>query len=410
MALSGRNAVALGGLLGAVLVLVHSVVVDRDGSRNRSGSAPLPQVADHAPSSQAAPPRTSFTVVASGDVLIHPAITEQALADAADGHPADGHPADGHPAADEAVGTGPDFGPIFAGIAPVISAADLALCHLEVPLAEPGGPYAGYPSFNAPPQVATALAEAGYDSCSTASNHTLDRGRRGVYRTLDALDAAGLAHTGSARSTEEASRPLIFDLGIARVAQVSFSYGYNGQELPADAPWLANTLDVAAVLRAARAAKQAGADVVIASLHWGTEYQTEPTAMQRELAAVLLADPAVDLIVGHHAHVVQPFEQIGGEWVAYGLGNLLARHAEPRGRTEEGVIARFTFTRVPDGGWRVTRAEYLPTLVDLGPPIRLLDLSTTPSSARSAQALDDIDQVVLSRHANEAGLTRPGMR
>lgn len=361
--------------------------MDRGGDQEPIGLPPLPS---HQVSVPAAPAPASFTVVASGDVLIHPALTEQAVADSAT--------------------TVPDFGPLFAGVAPVVSAADLALCHLEVPLAEPAGLYAGYPSFNAPPQVATALAAMGYDSCSTASNHTLDQGRGGVVRTLDALDAAGVAHTGSARSALEAARPLIHHVGAARVAQISFTYGYNGLELPADAPWLANTVDADAVLVAARAAEQAGADVVIASLHWGAEYQSEPTDAQRELAARLLADPAVDLIVGHHAHVVQPFELIGGEWVAYGLGNHVARHSEPRGRTEEGVLARFTFTRELGGGWRVTRAEYLPTLVELGPPIRLIDLSVTPASARSTEALDRIDRVVLSRGAGEAGLTRPDSR
>ncbi|MGH3930919.1 MAG: CapA family protein [Pseudonocardiaceae bacterium] len=380
----GRNTVVVAGLCGAVLALVYSLIPDRESNRQATASAPA---ASALIPTASVPAAASFTVVASGDVLIHPALTAQAVTDS---------------------GTAvPDFGPLFAGVAPAVSTADLALCHLEVPLAEPEGPYVGYPSFNAPPQVAAALASTGYDSCSTASNHTLDQGRGGVGRTLDALDAAGLAHTGSARSAQEATRPLILDLGVARVAQVSFTYGFNGLELPADAPWLANPLDPEAVLRAARVAKQAGADVVIASLHWGTEYQAEPTNVQRELAARLLADPAVDLIVGHHAHVVQPFELIGGEWVAYGLGNHVARHAEPRGSTEEGVIARFTFTLTPDSGWRVTRAEYLPTLLQLAAPIRLLDLSATPPSARSAQALNRIDQIVLSRGADKAALTRP---
>ncbi|HEX2300538.1 MAG TPA: CapA family protein [Pseudonocardiaceae bacterium] len=341
-----------------------------------------------AASAPAAPAPASFTVLASGDVLIHPALTEQALADA---------------------GTRtPDFGPLLAGVAPTVTAADLALCHLEVPLAEPGGPFAGYPNFNAPPQVATALARAGYDSCSTASNHTLDQGRDGVRRTLDAMDAAGLAHTGSARSAAEAARPLIHDLGVARVAQVSFSYGYNGLELPPDAPWLANTLDTDAVLQAARVAKRAGADLVIASLHWGAEYQSEPTEEQRRIAQTLLADPAVDLIVGHHTHVVQPFERIHGKWVAYGLGNHLARHSEPRGSTEEGVLARFTFSRAPEGRWRVSKAEYLPTLLQLGPPIRLIDLSSAPVTGPTSEALTHIDRVVGSHDATEAGLSRPG--
>ncbi len=336
--------------------------------------------------SEPPPVPASFTVVATGDVLVHPALTDQALADSATGEP--------------------DFGPLLAGVAPAVSAADLALCHLEVPLAEPAGPFAGYPSFDAPPQVADALAETGYDSCTTASNHTLDQGTDGVFRTLDALDAAGLEHTGSARSASEAATPLLHDLGVARVAQISFTYGYNGLELPDEAPWLANTLDAGAVLDAARAAKDAGADVVVASLHWGEEYESEPTEEQTVLAEQLLADPALDLVIGHHAHVAQPFEMINGEWVAYGLGNHVARHVEPRGTTEEGVLARFTFARDATG-WRVQRAEYVPTLVQLGPPIRLLDLTSETPSARVLEALERTDDVVLSRGAGQAGLTRP---
>ncbi|MQA15344.1 MAG: CapA family protein [Pseudonocardiaceae bacterium] len=333
------------------------------------------------------PAPDTFTVVASGDVLVHPPLTAQARADSTT--------------------AAPDFGPMLAGVAPVVSAADLALCHLEVPLAAPGGPFAGYPSFNAAPQVATALAETGYDSCTTASNHTLDQGVDGVFRTLDALDAAGLEHTGSARSAREDATPLIHDVGPAKVAQISFTYGYNGHELPDGMPWLSNTLDPGAVLQAARTAEQAGADVVIASLHWGEPYQHEPTGEQVALAERLLAAPSLDLIVGHHAHVVQPFEEIGGEWVAYGLGNHVARHDEPRGTSEEGVIARFTFGRDPEGGWHVQRAEYVPTLVALGPPIRLLDLTTAAPRARVEEALQRTDRVVGSRGAAADGLTRP---
>lgn len=352
------------------------------------GSTADPEPLHPLPAS-ALPPRQAdeFTVVASGDVLVHPALTDQARADSRTGEP--------------------DFRPLLAGIAPVVRDADLALCHLEVPLAEPDGPFAGYPGFNAPPQIADALADIGYDSCTTASNHTLDQGTEGVFRTLDALDAAGLDHTGSARSPVEATTALIHDVGSARVAQVSFTYGYNGLEKPDDEPWLANTLDADAVRSAAAAAKEAGADVVIASLHWGAEYEPEPTPEQVALAEELLADPAVDLIVGHHAHVVQPFERIGGEWVAYGLGNSVARHAEPRGTTEESVIARFTFARDGDG-WAVRRAEYVPTLLDLGPPIRLRDLTNSPSSVRAADALARTDAVVASRGAAPAGLTRHG--
>ena len=359
-----------------------------------TGSAPepIPPVAPGRPGAPSADKPTlstdSFTVVAAGDELIHPALTEQATADG---------------------GGRRDYAAMLAGVKPVIEQADLAICHLETPVARAGGPFEGYPQFSVPPEILTALVGVGYDTCSTASNHTLDQGTTGVTTTLDAMDAAGLKHTGSARSAKEAATPLIIDVHGVKVAQVSYTFGFNtGTSVPAGSPWIANKLDPARVLTAARAAKAAGAEVVIASLHWGVEDQSEPTADQTRIAKQLLADPAVDLIVGHHAHVVQPFEKINGKWVAYGLGNQIARHDEPRGTTEEGVIARFRFVKGPDG-WHVERAEYIPTLVDLGPPIRLRDLTTDKdvNAARRTQALDRTDKTVLSRNATDAGLTRP---
>jgi hypothetical protein len=99
---------------------------------------------------------------------------------------------------------------------------------------------------------------------------------------------------------------------------------------------------------------------------------------------------------------------VGGKWVAYGLGNHVAKHEEPRGTTEEGAIARFRFVKGANG-WTVDKAEYLPTLVDLGPPIRLRDLTTDTEAdpARRNQALERTDQVVRSRGAAQAGLSRP---
>lgn len=329
-------------------------------------------------------PANSFTVVATGDVLIHPALTEQAEAD-------------GHGRR--------DFAPLFAGIRPVIEKADLAICHMETPLATADGPFEGYPLFYAPPEVAAAVAETGYDTCSTASNHTLDHGADGVRTTLDTLDAARIGHTGSARTEQEAETPLVREVNGVKVGQVSFTFGLNkGTEAPQ--PWMVNELSVEKVLDAARRARAAGAEVVIASIHWGIENQHDPTGEQREMARQILADPAVDLIVGHHAHVVQPFEKIGDKWVAYGLGNSVARHEEPRGDTEEGVIARFRFTKAATG-WKVDRAEYIPTLVDLGPPIRLRDLTSGDGvdPGRRKEAVDRTEGVVMS--LDPPGLTRP---
>jgi poly-gamma-glutamate capsule biosynthesis protein CapA/YwtB (metallophosphatase superfamily) len=353
----------------------------------QSGPAPtpFPETASSSSSAEAAPDG-SFSVVATGDVLIHPALTEQAEADG---------------------GGKIDYRPLLAGIKPLISGADLGICHLETPLAPEGGPYSGYPSFSAPPEIADALEDTGYDTCSTSSNHTIDQGADGVKRTLDKLDATGIKHTGSARSAAEAAKPLILDVHGVKVAQVSYAFGFNGIKVPAGKPWLANQIDVDDVLASARKARAAGAQVVIASLHWGVEYQHDPTAEQRSQAKKLLASDDIDLIIGHHAHVVQPFEKIGDKWVAYGLGNSVARHSEPRGDTEEGAAARFRFVRDGDR-WKVDKAEYIPTYIKLDAPIRLLDLSTSPASAQVTKALSDTDKNILSLHADKDGLTRPG--
>ncbi|WP_197288474.1 CapA family protein [Nocardia sp. NRRL S-836] len=334
------------------------------------------------PTSSAPPPARSFTLTAGGDILIHPALTDQAVADGG--------------------AAGRDFLPLLSGVKDTLK-ADLSLCHLEVPLGRKEGPFFGYPSFLAPPEVAKGLVDVGYDACSTASNHTLDRGVPAIVSTLDAMDAVGLKHTGSFRTPEEAAAPLILDAGGVKVAQLSFTYGFNGIPLPE--PWRANQINAAKILADARKAREAGAEVVVLSVQWGNEYQHAATAEQKALARQLLADPALDLIIGTHVHVVQPFEKIGGKWVAYGLGNEVARHAEPRGVTEEGVIARFRFEQGPSG-WSVVAASYTPTLVELGPPIRLVDLTRVPATERRTQAVNRTEEIVFSLGAGDQGLVR----
>lgn len=292
----------------------------------------------------------SFTVAAAGDVLIHPPLTDQARKDAK--------------ATGGKAGT-LDFAPLMAGVKPVISKADLAICHMEPVVAKKGGPYEGFPNFQVPPEITTTLKDIGYDTCSTASNHSIDHGEAGVRRTLDALDAAGLKHTGSARSEAEWEKPLIMDVKGVKVAQISFAFGFVRNEVPADKPWLANKTSFKAIKEAEQRARKAGADVVILSIHWGREYQSAPSTSQLELARRIAKKTGINLVIGHHAHVVQPMEKIGNTWIAYGLGNQMARHEVPNGQSEEGAIGWFTFTK-RGGEWDV-QAQYLPTFVDVPP-------------------------------------------
>ncbi|MEV7087502.1 CapA family protein [Streptomyces sp. NPDC093085] len=329
----------------AVLTLVTAVAGcsvlgtgDGDGSGGADGSA---SVKGDGP---------SFTVAAAGDVLIHPPLIEQAAKDAK---------------APGGNGTALDFGPLMAGVKPVISKADLAICHMEPVIAKKGGPYEGFPNFQIPPDITTTLKDIGYDTCSTASNHTIDHGAAGVKRTLDTLDAAGLKHTGSARTKAEAETPLIMDVKGVKVAQISFAFGFVKHEVPADKPWLVNKTSFKAIAAAEKAARDAGADVVILSIHWGREHQPEPSTAQLKLARRIASKTGINLVIGHHAHVVQPMEKVNGTWIAYGLGNQVARHEVPSGTSEEGVIGWFTFTKNA-GKWDV-KAEYVPTFVDTPP-------------------------------------------
>ncbi|MGH8124939.1 MAG: CapA family protein [Rhodanobacteraceae bacterium] len=302
-------------------------------------------------------PRT-VTILGSGDVLIHPPLIAQAQQDAA---------AEGE--------SGYDFDAILGAIAPDVHGADLSICELETPLAPPQGPFTGYPEFDVPPQVLTALKRDGYEECTTASNHTLDKGFTGLVRTLDELDAAKIRHTGSARTEKEAETPLVMALpnGV-KVASLAYTYGFNDHKPPPGKSWSVNPIDVHRILVAAKRAKQAGADIVVLSLHWGTEYDHLATPKQLSEAKRLLASPYVDLILGDHAHVIQPMQKIGDKWVIYCMGNLVARHSHPIDDNREGVLAKFTFTEVRPHVFRVSRAEAIPVWMQIGPKLRLIDL------------------------------------
>lgn len=323
------------------------------------------------------PPDASFTVVAAGDVLLHEPV--MASARTPDGY---------------------DFRPLLAPVEPWIAGADLALCHLEVPVHPAGGRPSGYPLFGAPPQIAASLAAGGWDGCSTASNHSVDRGVAGVVATLDALDAAGLGHVGTARTPEEGAAPQLYDLvregQTVRVAHLAATYGTNGVPVPADAPWTVSLLDTASIVAQASAARAAGADLVLASIHCCVEYVTQPTAEQATLAAALAASGVVDLVIGHHAHVPQSITRLPGGprgegmWVAYGLGNLVSNQdgdcCTPR--TDSGLLLTATVRKPADGPASVVGVDWTAVTVDRFGGHRVLPASAAVAAGQGAGTLD----------------------
>ena len=323
----------------------------------------------------------SFTVVATGDILLHERTWTQAQKD--------GSPSNW------------DFYPQLADISAYTSSANFAMCHLETPLAEPGTKFTGYPIFNSPPQIMAAVKKLGFDFCEQTSNHSLDQGEAGILRTLDDLDEAGIAHTGSYRSQAESQIPTVIDVptthGTVKVGVVAAAYGFNGFDYPSGKTWLLNKINSTKLIKDALAARTAGAQVVIVHLHWGTEYSSKVSPEQRTIAQELADSGAVDLLVGDHAHVVQPIDKIGNMWVAYGHGNLVAAHREPESQKSEGLLTRWTFTQNPDGKFSISNVEYAPLLITDALPLRVLDVS---------HALSTNTYVSTTRSRLETALTR----
>ena len=294
------------------------------------------------------PPLRSFSLAFTGDLLLHQPLTARAALNG------------------RATGRTYDYGPMFDLVRQRLSAADVAICHLETPLSRDDRDLSTYPLFSVPFELADAIAGAGYDGCSTASNHAIDAGRGGVDSTLDHLDRVGLRHSGTARAVWEAWRTTLYDAAGVTVGHLSYTYGLNGLVLPGGEEWRVNLIDAQRILGAALLAEAEGAEYVVVSLHWGVEYVSAPTPEQRALAQLLLASPHIDLVIGHHAHVVQPVEQIGSEYVVYGLGNFLSNQGygccSPSGH--DGLIATARVHEQPGDSWH-TEMELTPTMVEL---------------------------------------------
>jgi poly-gamma-glutamate synthesis protein (capsule biosynthesis protein) len=295
------------------------------------------------PASPAAPTvrPVSLTVAASGDLLIHTPIAQRALA----------------------LGGGRryDFAPLFASVQQPISRADLALCHVETPLVP--GPVQGYPVFRTPPDLARSIRRVGWDACSTASNHSLDAGQYGIGTTLRALRSAGVKATGTARSARARRRTTMIRVKGIRVAFLSYTAVSNGQAVPH--PWSVNWASSRPILRDARRARRRGARLVIVHIHWGVEFVSAVTPQQRALARRLTRSPAIDAIVGQHAHVVQPIRRVHGKPVVFGEGNLISNQTAGccPAASQDGLIALIDFVVRRGRPVRALRIRYIPTWV-----------------------------------------------
>ncbi|MFK5689965.1 CapA family protein [Ornithinimicrobium sp. LYQ92] len=310
-----------------------------------------------------------------------------------------------------------DYAPMLADAAPLLTGADLSLCHLETPVSA-DNTQLSVPdtlTFNSPHQLVDALAGAGVDGCDFASNHTMDRGMAGIATTEQVLREAGLGYAGPAAEEDRAGVAEVYDVETAdgaraRVAHLAYTYTYPNDgspttHIPGEAPWLVESswpsIGGQGIREQAATAREEGADFVVVSMHWGQEYQAEPTADQTRLAQELLGSSDVDLILGTHAHVIQPCQQVDGKHVLYGLGNFLSNQSPQTNvnlgpGTQEGMIALVTLRR-DEQGTVTTELAYQPTRVEISPEVvpshlvRLVSPSSYPETwERTAATVDQL--------------------
>lgn len=315
-------------------------------------------VVEHHGNSPDCPDTDCISMLVNGDLLFHPNLWK--------------HFAGANTAATD--GMAFDFTPLFETMKPYIQASDIAVCEFETPIAKRGGPYTGYPVFNVPPEVADAAASVGYTACTHATNHSWDQGADGIARLWDTLASKGIAQTGSYKTEEDSTKPLVIDspTGGGKLGLVTGTVSLNG--MTADHDWQVDRLreagdpqhqsDIDRAVAKAKAAREQGADVVAMAMHSVQEYIDYADSWQVSEAHELADTGAFDVIYGAGCHCAQPIENYNGTWIIYGLGNTVTVSA-PASRivNNQGVTARIQFAgrKGVAGAWRVSRIDWVPT-------------------------------------------------
>jgi poly-gamma-glutamate capsule biosynthesis protein CapA/YwtB (metallophosphatase superfamily) len=216
-----------------------------------------------------------------------------------------------------------DYSSCFEYVAPILRSADLTIGNLELTLA--GSPYKGYPQFSAPDALGVELKRSGFDVLVTANNHSLDRRRKGVERTIDVLDSLQIQHTGTFKDSASRANtfPLVIEKNGFTFSLLNYTYGTNG--IPVTKPNIVNLIDTVTIKADLATARAQQTDAIIVFMHWGLEYQSLPAKDQKTLAALCLREGA-KLVIGSHPHVLQPmvWNKQDDNLIAYSLGNFVS--------------------------------------------------------------------------------------
>lgn len=288
---------------------------------------------------------TTFTMTAIGDVMCHNTQYFDAYQKETDDY---------------------DFSYVFEDINRFIKTSDIAIGSLETSFAGKERGFSNYPTFNSPDELAYHLKKLGIDVLSTAGNHCLDMGFSGLSRTIDVLNDADIAHVGTYQTQEDRDKILFKYVKGIKIAFVNYTYGTNGISIPSDKPFCVNLINKDLMKQDIEKAKQQNADLIVACMHWGTEYRTTANSEQQELADFLFQN-GVDIIFGNHPHVLEPMEKrtitledgtVKDGFIIYALGNFICdQNAE---NTRNSIILNLKITKHVDGRISIDHADYIP--------------------------------------------------
>ncbi len=258
-----------------------------------------------------------------------------------------------------------NFLPKYESVADVIKNADIAFINQEAPIC--GNEYgaSGYPWFNAPEEMIKNMEDLGFDVWGFANNHVADKGMKGIGSMLLKLKSAGMMYTGIYDSKSDSERIRIFEKEGVKIAFLAYTYGtnmYGKKNTYSSYKYWIPVYTRETVTREVKAAREY-ADIVIVSMHWGAENRFGLNYDQGEYSA-LLADLGVDVILGHHPHVVQKIERIKGQnghetICYYSLGNGI--NSQTPLNNVIGIMASFDIVKDKDGA-RIENVKCIPTI------------------------------------------------
>ena len=266
--------------------------------------------------------------------------------------------------------SGYDFHNQFEMISEQLADADYTMGNMEGTIGKyKKSQYSGYPQFNAPDVALAPLKDYGIDFLTLANNHMLDRWSGGVENTVNNVEKYGFTHVGAYRTKAEKAGTVICEVGGIKFGFLAYTHSTNSMEnrgVDKDAVELVPYISKADFKADVKKLRDAGAEVIIAWPHWGAEYVREPDSSQKKYAKKL-AEAGVDIIIGSHAHEVQPmgYQSVTVDGVnkqvltMFCMGNFISDHVLQY--TDNGLILDFTVNEQPGGVFTVDNVGYIPT-------------------------------------------------